>query len=234
MAIKGILFDKDGTLIDFQKTWIPGSWAAVRIIAQGDEAMAEKLMVAGGLNLDTGRIEGGTPLAQSNTEQLVDGWLTLINGSTFERDELIREVDRVFVEQGAINAAPVTDLEQLTDTLQAMGIRLGIATMDSEGGVKRFLERFQIGHKFDYAVGYDSGKGCKPGPGMVIHFARQLDIDASEVLVVGDNMHDIEMGRAAKAGMVVGVLTGTSTRSELENGADYVLNSIADLPELLS
>ena len=47
-----------------------------------------------------------------------------------------------------------------------------------------------------------------------------------EVIVVGDNRHDIEMGKNARAGLCIGVLTGASTRDELEEIADLVLDDI--------
>jgi phosphoglycolate phosphatase len=49
---------------------------------------------------------------------------------------------------------------------------------------------------------------------------------------VGDNTHDLHMGQSAGVGFNVGVLTGTSTRSELITDADLVLDSIADLRAL--
>ena len=64
-------------------------------------------------------------------------------------------------------------------------------------------------------------------------FCEQLELDAHSVVVVGDNRHDIEMGRNAQAGLCVGVLTGTSTRAELENIADIVLDDIGGLPGVL-
>jgi phosphoglycolate phosphatase len=53
------------------------------------------------------------------------------------------------------------------------------------------------------------------------------------VVVVGDNRHDIEMGRNAGAGLCVGVLTGTSTRGDLEDIADIVFDDITALPAAL-
>ena len=51
--------------------------------------------------------------------------------------------------------------------------------------------------------------------------------------MVGDSPHDLHMGRAAGAGLVVGVLTGVGTQEELVDIADMVVPSIADLPELI-
>ena len=50
--------------------------------------------------------------------------------------------------------------------------------------------------------------------------------------MVGDNLHDIRMGRAAGCGLCVGVLTGTATRAELEAEADHVIEGIDRLEAL--
>ena len=68
---------------------------------------------------------------------------------------------------------------------------------------------------------------------MVDGFRAATGLAAAEVAVVGDNLHDLEMGRAAGAGLLVGVLTGTSLREDLADHAHHVLDSIAGLEELL-
>ena len=68
---------------------------------------------------------------------------------------------------------------------------------------------------------------------MVVSFCAQLELDVETVVVVGDNRHDIEMGRNANAGLCIGVLTGTSTRDELESIADIVLDDISALPDVI-
>jgi phosphoglycolate phosphatase len=54
------------------------------------------------------------------------------------------------------------------------------------------------------------------------------------VAVVGDSLHDLHMARAAGAGLAVGVLTGPATRTDLEDHADVVMGSIAELPAWLA
>ncbi len=65
---------------------------------------------------------------------------------------------------------------------------------------------------------------------MVLGFCQHTGLRPEQVMVVGDNTHDLHMGQSAEAGCNVGVLTGTSVRAELEFDADLVLDSIADLP----
>ncbi len=108
-----------------------------------------------------------------------------------------------------------------------------MATADSHQGIINTLKSFDVLHEFDFLAGYDSGHGVKPEAGMVIRFCEQLALDAETVVVVGDNRHDIEMGRNAKVGLCIGVLTGTSTRDELESIADIILDDISTLPDLI-
>ena len=87
--------------------------------------------------------------------------------------------------------------------------------------------------RFDFIAGYDSGHGLKPGPGMVLAFAAATGVAPQQVAMIGDSLHDLGAGRAAGAGLVVGVLTGPAEAHELAPHADHVIGSIAELPGLL-
>jgi phosphoglycolate phosphatase len=64
---------------------------------------------------------------------------------------------------------------------------------------------------------------------MVLRAAAVVGVPASRTAVVGDSLADLEMGRAAGAGRVIGVLSGVSGREDLEPFADAVVDSVADL-----
>ena len=51
----------------------------------------------------------------------------------------------------------------------------------------------------------------------------------AEIAVIGDNLHDIDMGRSAGAGLTIGVLTGTSTAADLAGHADRIYPGIAEM-----
>jgi phosphoglycolate phosphatase len=76
----------------------------------------------------------------------------------------------------------------------------------------------------------DAGRG-RPWPDLPLTALLRLGGGAvSELAVVGDTPSDIESGRRAGAGLVAGVLTGRTTRDELEAAkAPHVLDSVADL-----
>jgi phosphoglycolate phosphatase len=80
----------------------------------------------------------------------------------------------------------------------------------------------------------DAGRG-RPWPDLPLTALLRLGGGAvSELAVVGDTPSDIESGRRAGAGLVAGVLTGDSSREELEQTkAHAVIESVAGLPALL-
>ena len=104
--------------------------------------------------------------------------------------------------------------------------------MDLEQAATTILEGLGIRLHVDFICGCDSGYGHKPDPGMVHGFCSACDLRPEEILVVGDTPHDLLMGRAAGAGTLVAVMSGVASRELLEPHADYVLDSVAGLPDL--
>jgi phosphoglycolate phosphatase len=230
-AIRAVLFDKDGTLFDFFGTWAPAYETIAAELAEGDAALALRLLTAGGHDPAAGTITPRSVLSGGTNREIAELWCPLLG-----RDDvstLEAQLDLFFRAHGASTTMPVTDLPALFIRLRARGLKLGVATMDSHAAAEAALVAFGIAGLVDFFTGYDTGHGIKPGPGMVQAFARAVGVPAAAVAVVGDTLHDIEMARAAKAGLAVGVLTGATPREALAPHADHVLGSIAELESLL-
>ena len=230
MKISGILFDKDGTLLDFARSWEPVNRRCADYAADGDAELADVLLRACGMDPETGITTGDSLFAAASTGEIAEGMIEA--GSTRELADLTRHFDSFFVE-GASHAVPLADLQKVFLGLKARGLKLGIASSDNEASIRIMAEAQHILPMLDYIAGYDSGHGVKPTPGMIEGFARDCAIDVSEIAMVGDNAHDMHMARNARAGMAVGVLTGTGAQAMLTGCADHVLGSIEDLEALL-
>lgn len=231
MTIKGILFDKDGTLLDYAATWMPVNWKAAALVAGEDRDMVQRLMIAGGYDPEQGRVLSGTPLAAGNTMEIARTFIELAPGVDY--DLLVVRLDRLFIEEGTKRSVPVPGMRAALKTLKRRGLVLGVATNDSERGIRGSLGALDVLPLFEFFSGYDSGHGVKPEPGMVLAFCASAGLAPEQVAVVGDNSHDLEMGQAAGVGLLVGVLTGNSERRDLEPVAHHVIGSIAGLAALL-
>jgi phosphoglycolate phosphatase len=229
--ITAILFDKDGTLLDYHATWAPVNDLAAGFAAGGDADLKQRLLALGGLDPVTGHYRAGSLLAAANAREIAAAWIAA--GSAYATSELTAALDRIFTD-GVGNAVPVLPLGPYFRRLKELGYKLGIASSDSADAIHATALHFDFADSLDFYAGYDSGYGHKPGPGMVQAFAKVVGCETHAIAVVGDNLHDLEMGRTAGCGLKVGVLTGTSDRATLMTAADLVLDSIAELEAALS
>lgn len=230
--IRGILFDKDGTLIDFNRTWFGIVMALGRRAASGDEPAARELVEQGGYDWQQQRFLGGSVVAAGTIADLVDLWHPKLD--TQERHERIASYDGFIVGEGARRASGVAGLHATLATLVERGFQLGIATNDSEASARATADALGLANTFSAIIGYDSVARPKPHADQLALFATTTGLPVQAIAMVGDNTHDLEMAHAAGAGLAIGVLSGNSTRDELAARADIILDSIADLPGLFA
>lgn len=222
--IEGLLFDKDGTLFDFQRSW--GEWAHGLIgdLAQDDSTRFARVAAALGYDPDN-RVFLPDSLSIAGTAR---DQATAIAPHLPGR--AIGELEVWIAEQARrARMVPAVPLRPLMGEFLSGGLALGVATNDAEVAARQQLEAAEIIDVFQYIAGYDSGHGAKPHPGMCTGFARAMGLDPRACVMVGDSRHDLEAGRAA--GMrVVGVLTGVAKERDLAPHADVVLPDIGALP----
>lgn len=226
--IEALLFDKDGTLIDFQKTWGRFMAGFLRDLAEGDEPLAGRM--AASLRFDLGRalFAPDSPVIAGTPDDATDLLLPFLPDWT--RDRLSAYGD----EQSQLaQVVEVTPLAPLLSRFQTDGYKLGVATNDTEAAGRAHIDQLGVSAQFDQVIGFDTGFGAKPAPGMVLGFCQRLDIAPETCVMVGDSLHDLDAGRTAGA-LCVGVLTGVAGRDVLSPVADVVLDDISQLPDWLA
>ena len=229
-TIAGILFDKDGTLLDYVKSWVPVNYEVAAIAANGDAALARRLLLAGGMDPDTGHVTPDSLLAAGTAAEIAAGMVAA--GAPYTVEALTEKFDGLFANSAGY-AVPVTDLAAFFADLHGKGYRLGVASSDNERSIRETAKRFGFDSYLHYVAGYDSGYGVKPQPGMVHGFCAATGLEPHQIAVVGDNNHDLHMGRSAGAGLTIAVLTGTGSPQSLAAASDHCLNDITELEAVL-
>ncbi|MDC3076463.1 HAD family hydrolase, partial [Paracoccaceae bacterium] len=184
MKIKGIIFDKDGTLFDIQRSW--SEWANVFVtkFSKKHDLEITKLADAIHFDLDSSRFLRDSIFVHGSVNEVVDTIYRLfpqipknvIHSGLFENSSDAKQV-------------PLTDLHKLFSSLNT--ITFGLVTNDSENNAVNHLKQHNLTQYFDMIIGYDSGYGSKPESGQLEAFLRKTTFLPQEVLMIGDSIYDL-------------------------------------------
>jgi phosphoglycolate phosphatase len=227
VPIRAILFDKDGTVVDFDRTWGPAVEDVLRQLAGGNAALYRELLNESGMNGCGAHFRRDSPIIGGPTNVFAARWATTLGRPA--DPEFFREVDRLLCDATAAHLVAVGEPKAVMGELVKRGYRLGLATNDAEANARAHARRLGIERMVMFIAGYDSGFGAKPSPGPALAFATAANVPIMDVVVVGDTAHDVAMARAAGCKAVL-VLTGPTTSDELERAKpDAIIDSIAQL-----
>jgi len=217
-AIKAIIFDMDGTLIDSMDVYygiIKDIMAGLGIeMALSREVIFESLSQGKKLSniIFSPDLENRDRIVEQFNGQAVDAFK-----HTFSRGE-VELIDGVNV---------------LLEELSRRGFSLAIVTSSNAEVVVPFLKATNLHPYLDCVLGRSEVPRLKPFPDPLLKCMKILNVEPSESVYVGDSVIDIQAGKAA--GMrTVGVLTGTTDLARLRTEApDAILDSVGDLPTIL-
>jgi len=163
----------------------------------------------------------GRPIRNTSTDQLAERAL-----ADFER--ALRE------EYTSGEIAPIEGAETTARWLAERGARIALASGFDRGLVELLIERLGWERLFDRVLAAEDAPAGRPAPYLIFRAMIDLGVhDLARVAVVGDTPLDLEAGSHARAGWVVGVLSGAHSIETL--GATrhtHLLPSVAQLPAL--
>ena len=232
---QAIIFDKDGTLIDFNAMW--GGWT-IHLAEQLRQAsglnVCDALCLAMGYDDVTKKVMANSRLASNSMSRLYNLTVEVMRSCGLEEQAAAGAVEQVWcIPDPVILAKPFTNMRTLFGQLSEQGIKVAIATADDRIPTQAMVDAFDIGEYISCMSCADDGIPSKPAPDMVFTLCKQMNVDPSNVMVIGDTMSDLKMARAAGAGLAVGVLSGVSTAKDFMGLSDVLLESIDELTEFV-
>jgi len=214
MDIRAVIFDIDGTLVNVEERFF--KYFNVTLANFGiqplDRAVYEAKRLDGTLSdpiLDVGEIRAKF-------------WLDFIDLFSYCDSG---EIGRLF-----------PGVPETLDVLKTGGYKMAIVT-GRTCAFQRVVEELRtlgINQYFDCILTNDDGIKGMNKAAKLIACARNLGVSPAECVYIGDWEGDVRSAKEANIGMVVAVLTGGESREALaRTDPDFILESVADVPELL-
>jgi len=226
-----VVFDKDGTLIDFHAMW--GRWAlelGERLDGATRRPVSGDVFATIGFDPAGGRVLAGAPLAAATMAEIRETVAAVVRRWCPSVSAARRAVEAAWFEPDPLaTAVPIGDVRALFGELRASGRLIAVATTDDRAPTEATLRGLGVRGEIAAIACGDDGIGVKPDPSMLLALCQATRVPPARAAMIGDTPADLAMGRAAGAGRVVGVLSGVGSRAELAPFADALLDSVGEL-----
>ena len=237
MNTKGIIFDKDGTLLDFDAFWVKVSVAAIRefLNEMGAKPVdVSEILTAFGIR--DGRTDTNGVLCKGTYEQMGQIVYSILmkHGISVPQDVVTCRVEAAYLQNAEAGEVRPTcpDLVEVLTGLKSKGLKLAIVTTDQPHITNQCLEKLGIGRLFDRVYTDDGQTPTKPNPHCAWDFCREFGLNREQVVMVGDTLTDMSFAKNAGI-MGVGLAADDRAKAELLPYADTVISALSHLFEVL-
>jgi phosphoglycolate phosphatase len=236
-----VIFDKDGTLIDFTELSAYYTVNAVEALVEATKALAKNevqlradLYAMLGYDTTTRRFDTQSPVltAPWSTIYTLAAGVLYRHGWGWLSAEL--QVERSFI---PVMTQPLTrqmirptaPLPVLFHSLQEVGVQIAVITSDDRTPTLAALDLLDISEYVTFVAGADDPYPYKPAPEAIWAACQAAGVDLAHTVMVGDSTTDMLMAERAGVGLRVAVLTGLMDATILAPHAHVVLDSVGDI-----
>lgn len=222
--IRAILFDKDGTLLQFTEGWVDSIVGFLEDKILDDNKKREVFREIG--IREDGGVEENSILS---SETAMDLAIIFSKYLDEDLDEIYRELDDHllnYLKENNKFIRETCDLRSLFEALRDRKILIGIFTSDNYRQVKYSMEYLGLDSFIDFYAAADIYKK-KPNKESLEVFKKKYSLEDQEIIIVGDSRVDMVFGEDT---VKVGVLCGTGSREML---AKYTDNIVDDPSQVL-
>ncbi len=179
MRLQAVLFDMDGTLLDSAPDFI---------------AICQAMLTERGL----------PPRNEKAIRDVISGGARAMVASAFQMDPEAPEFEPLRLEfleryqqHCAVLTRPFDGIDELLADIEQAKLIWGVVTNKPVRFAEPIMEQLGLAGRSAVLICPDHVKNSKPDPEMLLLACSKLNLDPASVLFVGDDLRDIESGRAA-------------------------------------
>lgn len=219
--VKVIAYDKDGTLLNYEKIWTPFAKASLDAFEAHfdlgyDEAFRREV------GFVDEKIQPNSMLASGTGRDIQNAYdRRAYGGGDWAEEYYLKHVQKYLNNMELLPGA----VEALREG-QRLGYKNAIVTSDSRLSTEAFLKKFNLNELVDFVIAGDDSIYSKPDV-EVLDTIIEAGYTYDEIAVVGDNYTDTQLGKDDGV-TTIGVLSGTSTREFLSD-AHHIVDGVHEL-----
>jgi len=208
---KFLLWDHDGVLVDTEPLYFAATQEAIRLLGLDiDQAQYLRLTTAGRTSWELARERGiaESPIAEARQER----------DRRYQHYLMTREIE----------------IEGVLDVLAALSsrYRMAIVTTSRRSDFELIHRSRKIQDFFEFVLTVEDCARAKPDPDPYLRALKRFNAQPEEALVIEDSARGL--AAALAAGLQCVIIRNSFTATDDFEGAARVLNSIRDLPQVLS
>ena len=238
--IKGVLFDKDGTLLNSEAYLLKLSKErinqSIKSLTAFNKSTREINTLKRLLNRIYGikkrKIDPNSMLAIASKEHNLISTATIISlldtnwsESLFLAKEIFLEADEILsIEEKKLvnNKFIFSGVKEFLSKLNKYNVKSALISNDTEKGLKDFIEINNLEKLINYLWSADHYPQ-KPNPLAIIKLCKLMNIHPSDCALVSDAETDLKMAREAEIGLIIGFRGGWQIQPDL-NEKDFMIS----------
>ena len=223
--IKGIIFDKDGTLSNSEKCLVQIAKTRIEFAVNkfrelkinNRKITLLKKLLNSVYGLKDQALSANASLAIASKEQNILSTATIFTLFGFDwfksislSQTIFDDVDCFFLENPANIQKKRTLISGAFDLLVDLkrnGVSIALMTNDTQLGIKEFINTNKLEGIFDYLWSVEN-KPSKPNPKAVIELCNQMNFKPSDCALISDADTDLRMAKEAYIPIVIGFIGG--------------------------
>ncbi|HEY7751254.1 MAG TPA: HAD family hydrolase [Ignavibacteriaceae bacterium] len=210
--VKHICFDLDGTLVDSKNTIYKSTLAALN-----------KLKIA-------------TPVPEDKFSNMIGmHFIDIFRQLDVEVPdiELFIKIYKELYFHFISDSILYPDVEIVLKDLNQSGKIISLLTTKAQDQTEKIIDHFKLRNYFHCLMGRRYNIGYKPSPEPLLHICRELGVNSTETLIVGDTELDILCGKNAGA-KTCAVIYGYRKKDLLEKERpDFYISGLTELRNYL-